>query len=143
MTHYYQLEPEVPGELGPGSDVDRSAAPWVIRRVEFAFHDWLGDDLITSDPIFLVTAAMADKLDESGLTGFELREAAITRASEGLDMIEDFESYPAFRWLDVVGRATVDDFGLDLEGALVVSGSALEVLETGRLDQCDKTPLSP
>ncbi|WP_018680538.1 hypothetical protein [Actinokineospora enzanensis] len=140
MTRYYRLEPEVPGQLGPGSDVDRTVVPWVVRRVEFAFHDWLGDDLVTSDPVFLVTETMARRIAESGSTGFELRAAATTLAPEGVDMIEDFGSYPVFSWLDVTGRAGVDDFGLDGEGALVVSDSALAVLETGRLDQCDKIP---
>ncbi|MBR7540538.1 hypothetical protein KC221_30600, partial [Mycobacterium tuberculosis] len=50
-------------------------------RCEFA--GWLGDDLVSVNPDFVVSGTLADALRASDLPGFELRgDPVITKSSE-------------------------------------------------------------
>ncbi|WP_092783038.1 hypothetical protein [Actinokineospora terrae] len=143
MSDYFLLEPEVAGELGEGSEQDRSVHPPRVSRVEYAFHDWLGDELITAFPVFLVTAGLAEELARSALSGFEIRDVVTTLAPEGEDWIGDIGKLPRFAWLVVIGAAGHDDFGLVPNASLVVSRAALALLKTRQLEICDITPYEP
>ncbi|WP_245614512.1 hypothetical protein [Actinokineospora inagensis] len=114
--------------------------PPQANQVEYAFHDWLGDELITSHPVFLVTTALAEVLAASKLTGFELRDASTTLADEGEDWISDVSTLPAFRWLVITGTAGDEDFGLMPNSTLVVSDAGLAALRTRQLEFCDVIP---
>ncbi|SDD25603.1 hypothetical protein [Actinokineospora iranica] len=140
MSDYFLLTPEVAGELGANSVVDRSVRPAVASKVEYAFHDWYGDELITATPVFLVTDGLAEELSRSGLSGFEFRDATITLAPEGEDMIGDISTLPPFKWLVVTGRGGHEDFGLVPPARLVVSAAAMDLLNTRRLPRCDAEP---
>ncbi|WP_026425891.1 hypothetical protein [Actinokineospora inagensis] len=119
--NYFALDPEVAGELGAGSVVNRSTYPPEVSRVECAFHDWSGDDLVTAFPVFLVTGGLAEALAQSALSGFEIRDATSTLADEGGE----------------------DDIGLVPRASLVVSEAALTVLRTRKLELCEVTAYQP
>lgn len=59
----YYVEPEVAGELGPGSVVDSSVHPPVVSRLEYVFTDWLGDCIVETFPCYIVTADAADSIN--------------------------------------------------------------------------------
>ncbi|MGH3862460.1 hypothetical protein [Actinokineospora sp.] len=140
MSDFFMLEPEVPGELGDGTEQDRNTHPPTVTRVEYAFHNWLGDDLITAFPCFLVTEWLAAKLSDADMSGFEIRPASVTLAEEGEDWIGDVDKLPAFKWLFVTGKPGHDDFGVTDRADLVVSRHALDALGSGTLSHCDIAP---
>lgn len=135
---YFMLEPEVAGGLGEHAELDTSIYPPRVTHLHFQFEGWLGDDLLETFPIFLVSESLATKLAESRLGAFTFRDAEVTLSPEAEEMLAG-RSLPAFRWWDVSGRAGVDDFGVTDKAELVVSDRALAVLREGRIDQCDVT----
>ena len=58
MTMFYVLEPEVAGDLGAGSILDYSTQPPTVLKLQYEFNVWLGDDLLTTPPCFLIVFSM-------------------------------------------------------------------------------------
>jgi hypothetical protein len=107
------------------------------------FDYWLGDDLVGSPPVFLVTArlkAALQALDPPGPFVFEPVRAEASaffkRSNPGRDL-------PTFwRWR-IDGRAGVDEVGLFHGHDLVVSGRVLAVLLSARLEQAEILQFRP
>jgi hypothetical protein len=133
------LEPEVPGGLGEKTRMDTSVHPPVVQSLHFEFEGWLGDELVESFPCFLVTARVAGVLEGKGLSGFLLADVEVTR-SEQFQELYPGRVLPRFRWLQIVGVAGSDDFGLSSDHRLVVSKVALQALESCALCQADREP---
>lgn len=136
MSAFFRLEPEVAGELVEGTVLDASASPPRVEAVHFEITEWLGDDLVTSFPVFLVSEELATELVEAGLGAFRVRQAAVTVSDEAQELLEG-RAVPTFRWLDVTGQAGVDDVGVTEQGELVVSEEVLELLQGGTLENCE------
>ena len=136
MSKFFVLEPEVPGELGPGTVLHRtpSGLP-VATRIEYRFTDWLGDDLITSHPCFVVTQRLGEALRTGGFTGIRLETLDVTLSLEFLERHPEWK-LPMFAWLQVPGRPGLDDFGISTENCLIVSEKALTTLQTLNLNYC-------
>ncbi len=124
MAAFYQLEPEVLGELGGNTKLElRTDTFPLVLRLHCIFTAWLGDDLVTCYPCYLVTPHLSTQLERAGLTGFSLRDAEITP-----DMYTARDhacDLPLFAWLDVIGVPGKDDLGLLPDSSLVVSDAAL------------------
>jgi hypothetical protein len=134
---YFALTPDVAGELGRHTELDRSTHPPVVLHLHVVFSDWLGDDLLANYPCFLVTEKMGERLLPEQLTGFELADVEVGLSPEAVELLEGQE-LPEFRWLKISGVAGSEDFGLIPGHAkLVVSDRALEVLREGSLEYCD------
>jgi len=103
----------------------------------YRFDYWLGDDLVGSPPVFLVTARLKEALSALDppvrFTFVPVRAEAspfFRQSSPGREL-------PAFwRW-DVQGRAGIDDAGLWGGQDLVVSGRVFAALLSGRLEQAE------
>ncbi len=54
-TKYFVLEPEVAGQLGEQTVMDRSTHPPTIEKLHFVFDGWLGDDIVATFPSFWVS----------------------------------------------------------------------------------------
>lgn len=142
MTHHL-LEPEPAGDPGDGAEWTEDDHGRRVQadplRCEFVV--WLGDDLITVNPDHLVTGKLADALRASDLTGFELREAIITKSDQFLSHFD----FPE-RWERLVPTGSIDDgddFATDFD--LYVSERALALLNDhglaeAHLDAGDDTP---
>ncbi|GGP38466.1 hypothetical protein [Saccharothrix coeruleofusca] len=136
MSAFFRLEPEVAGELVDGTVLDAAASPPRVESVHFEITEWLGDDLVTSFPVFLVSEELATELVEGGLDGFRVRQATVTVTDEAQELLEG-RAVPTFRWLDVTGQAGVDDVGVTEQGELVVSEEVLELFQAGTLENCE------
>jgi len=110
--------------------------------MHYQVEGWLEDDLITTLALFLVSQDVGEKLQASGLTGYELALAKVTTSAQYKLMAKNRPrpALPKFCWLRVNGVAGQDDFGLSAEAMLVVSARGLEVLQLGRLAYCDIEP---
>jgi hypothetical protein len=135
MTEYFQLEPEVSGELGEKTIIDNSTHPPKIENLEFLFKGWLGDCLIECFPIFLITEKVAQKLTYNEATGFSLKKAEIKK-DYPFDEIHPNLTLPNFVWMEINGISKKSDFGLE-NNLLVVSEKVLEILKSEGLNHCD------
>jgi hypothetical protein len=127
MSDYFELRPEVPGELGPKTVMDTRVHPPKVSVLHFIFDGWLGDHLVESFPCFLVTESLARSFEEASLTGFELGDVNIERDDQ-LDELESDLKIPSFLWLKIVGEIDQDDFFITERYYLGVSKRALDLI---------------
>ncbi len=139
--NYFVLEPEIAGGWGKRTVADTSVFPPAVASLHYRFDGWLGDELLEAFPCFLVTERLATRLRRSGLSGFRLQSVEVS-TSEQFDELYPDRELPAFEWLQPVGRAGLDDFGLTDSHRLVVSGRALAILRKFRLRECLVTEFS-
>ena len=135
MTEYFQLEPEVSGELGKKTIMDNSTHPPKIENLEFLFKGWLGDCLIECFPVFLITEKVVQKLTDNKVSGFSLKKAEI-RKDHPFDEIHPNLILPKFVWIDINGTAKKSDFGIE-NNSLIVSRKVLEILKSEGLNHCE------
>ncbi|MEZ6187643.1 MAG: hypothetical protein R3F62_21865 [Planctomycetota bacterium] len=142
---FYLVEPECPGHLDEDVDLDLSSAPVRVApgAPPLLFHGWLGDDLISTHPLYLATPPLARALSESLPGLVRVGPAArISLSEEFREFFPDTE-LPEFLRLDFLGRAFADDAGLTELGELVVSSRGLSCLSGFRLDQATVTEQGP
>lgn len=133
---YFLLDPEVAGGKAEDTVVSRSVFPPRVSKLHYRFDGWLGDDLLTSFPCFIVTERLAEAIKNAGLSGVEFKDVKITKSEEFEHFFPNKE-LPPFVWLDVIGKPGHDDFGaLEKDATLVVSDQALRLLRTFHLKQC-------
>ncbi|MBF4460456.1 hypothetical protein [Pseudoclavibacter sp. VKM Ac-2867] len=132
MQHH-ALEPEATGTVGAGAEWmhDANGARSQADPLRCEFAGWLGDELVSVLPDFVVTGAFADALRASDLTGFELREAIVTKAPEFVSYAGAFPE----RWqrLAPTGRPDTDDDFAQRDGMLLISERALALLNEHRI----------
>lgn len=125
---YYVIRPEVAGGLGEDTEIDHSSHPPIISKLHYYFDDWLGDAIVESFPVFLVTAEAGQEIEQNGLTGGPLDVAKIT-TSELFEDLNPTRTLPEFLWLKAYGTPGRDDIGIMADGTLVLSGRAKEIFE--------------
>jgi putative NADH-flavin reductase len=136
---YFLLRPEVAGGWGPHIQVDRRLHPPLVTRLHYEFQGWLGDDLLTTFPVFVVTRRLAAALEQSRLTGFQLDDVTIS-VGDTWRQLYPTRPAPQCRWLKVTGNAGTEDFGLTELAHLVASERALELLRGFTLQHCEVAP---
>lgn len=132
---YTILEPEVAGGFGDATVLDSSTHPPTIHTLEYCFDGWLGDDLLESFPVFIVTQQLQQAIATAQLTGYAFDDVIVT-TSDTFDELYPGRELPPFAWLKVHGQAGRDDFGLAADQRLVVSEQAYAVLRQFQLDNC-------
>lgn len=133
METYYQLEPEVSGELGENSIIQKN--PLRVIKLEFEFKSWLGDCLIECFPIFLITENALKKIKENNATGFSIKEATIKKEYP-MNELQPNIKIPKFEWININGIAKKNDFGIE-NNFLIVSKNVLEILRSENLNYCE------
>jgi len=140
---YYKLIPEVAGELGEESILEFNNG--IISEVKFlnyTFFGWLGDELLTSDPCFIITKELATAMKVANLLGFALQEIRISVSEQFIDFYGN-KKLPEFIRLipwklypnDIIER--VNDFYLTKRNDLIVSERALSLIKKYKLNNCD------
>ena len=139
--NFYKIFPEVPGGLGEETDLHRDPenGRMQVTRLHYHFEDWLGDSMITSCPVYLVTSAVAREFGQLGITGTEFAPAKLSKSREfrvrspGLKL-------PQFVWLKPIGKGGADDVGLSADLALVISERVLRILQAHGLKHSTLKP---
>ena len=142
MPGFSLLEPEVAGELGDDTVIDRSAHPPRVSELHYVLTGWLGDELLESFPCYIVTERVADALQRAGLTGCTFDAVKLEVSNQFRELYLD-RHVPMFRWLRITGRAFVDDFAMSDDHLLVVSDRALAILKQFTLSECDIEDAAP
>ena len=130
---FHVIEPEVAGGWGDNIIVDRSVEPVRVEHLHYQFDGWLGDDLLTTHPVYICTEQVAAALQAGRFSGVELADVEVSRSSQFLEL-HPSRALPVFRWLKVTGKAERDDFGLR-DRHLVVSDRAMSCLNSFSLKQ--------
>lgn len=139
---FYALDPEVAGELGEHSLLDSSVHPPIVKRLHYHFQGWLGDDLVQSFPVFLVSDRLRRAMEAARLSGGSFDDADISVAEE-FGAVSVQQPLPRFFWLKVTGRAQTSDLGVSPDDyRLVVSEIALRCVRRFSLGNCSVTALS-
>ncbi len=134
----YRLGPEVAGGWGKDTVADTTHHPPVITKLHYEFTGWLGDDIVESFPVFLVSVGLAAGIRQELLTGVELDTVKVTLDPQLTRFFPDVaRSLPAWRWLRPNGEPHLDDFWQQKDGALVVSERALTVLRLFNIEHCE------
>jgi hypothetical protein len=143
MSHYL-IRPEVPGSWRSIGDL----VPVVYgeelllrpERFEFVFEGYLGDDIVTSSPIFLVTTALASALQGGGLEIPNFSRIDIFFSEQFQIFADDYPSVPPEWWfLDAppLYSDTTADFAIDASCDLICTERAFEVLRSFNLSHCE------
>jgi hypothetical protein len=133
---HYKLEPEVAGHLGSGTVMDASTHPPIVHALHYEFDGWLGDELLTAFPCFIVTENLRQLIESANPSGCRFDRVRVSRSEEFEELYPD-QQLPAFSWLIVDGTARRDDFGTSpTGGALIVSERMLQVMKRARLQDC-------
>jgi hypothetical protein len=136
---FYELDPEVAGGWGAGTLADRSVYPPVVMQLTYEFSGWLGDDLVTSFPVYIVTERLRNALASSRLTGFAFDAVTVTTNEEFEEV--GAPELPSWSWLRLTGHPYVDDAAAGHLGQLTVSEGLLALLREFQVDHCDVEPL--
>ncbi len=62
LVPFYLLSLEVAGGWGPNTQVRRETHPPVVTHMHYEFQGWLGDDLLTTFPEFIITEGLLELL---------------------------------------------------------------------------------
>lgn len=127
---FYIVRPAVDGSLGEMSEFESNSNKRRLTSFHMVLEDWLGDDLVTTTPGFAITRDLANRLSQSKLTGFVLKEIILSISPEGTDAIRRKNTLiPDLVWIDLIGTPEVDDFFLAPDvPRMVVSEPALSLL---------------
>ena len=140
LPMYYLLEPEVAGGWGERTVIDQTMPnPPSMVAFEYRFDGWLGDELLTTHPCFIVTERVSRLLSQAELSGYALAEVSISRSRLFRDLYP-YRRLPRWVWMKMSGQPGKDDFGLTADHRLVVSKRALAVLKQGSLNYCAIEP---
>jgi hypothetical protein len=133
---HHRVEPEVP--VGLGEDTVFGSSNQEVLSVHMHLEDWLGDDLLTCHPVFLVTDELRDKLLSSAFTGFSFEPIKQTLDQSFQNNFQFQRSVPVFFWLKINGQKDAADFFEDADGNLMVSTNALKFLKKyANIKYCD------
>lgn len=127
MKKYLQVSPEVPGGLGEDTILDNNHFPPLITQLHFEFDGWLGDDLITTFPCFLVTERLKKAIMVEKLSGISFSELKVTKSRQ-FETIYPNKALPEFSWMKVNGIFGVDDFVLSNKYRLLISEATFQLL---------------
>lgn len=141
MAHFFLIEPEVAGGLGAHTVIDRSVHPPVVQRLHFQLDGWLGDVVLESFPVFIVTEDVKRALLQIGATGVSFGGVEVTITDQFQQLYPD-RRLPAFVWLKPEGKAGHDDIAVAADGRLIISQRVLDLLQALGLSHALVEPLS-
>jgi hypothetical protein len=134
---YFRIEPEVAGGIGKNSKI--SYEDGKIREViylDYEFQGWLGDDILTTHPCFLVSKPLSEAIKNNLLCGYKFENISISISEEFKELhtnciIPDFVRIIPNNSVDDTTLFNVleNDFYFYKKRYLIVSEAALQVIK--------------
>ena len=133
---YFVLEPEVAGGIGKKSKIlyENSKIKEVLF-LDYEFEGWLGDDILTIHPCFIISESLCDIIKASDLKGYQLQKMVVSFSDFFLEVynkniLPNFIRLLPFAINDI---SLIDkmllDFYLYKNTTLIVSEKALNTLK--------------
>jgi hypothetical protein len=138
---FFVLEPEVAGEFGPKTILERGVHPPHPIVFNYELTVWLGDPILEAVANFIVTLSLKESLEQAHASGIKFGEVVVTTSDE-FEVFHPNEVLPKFVWMQVLGSPGHDDFGLSTDHRLVVSERMLELLKAAGMAHCDIGPFT-
>jgi len=144
----YRLGPEVAGGLGENSIIiyNENGIMKDVSYLHYKFEGWLGDELLTTTPCFIVTEKLSNAIIDSNLTGYEFQDMEVSE-SYNFKLLKPDVILPNFKRLIPIGTVQIEDkkvkhwSGHDFcrigITRLVVSDHALNILQKYSISNCD------
>lgn len=129
MKNFYELTPEVPGHLGENTILDNSVHPPIVKKLDFVFDGWLGDDIIECFPCFLVSENLKNDLEHSKLNGYEIMSCTLSVSNLFMQLHPNLH-LPLFYWFKITESKELADFWISDKNNLIVSEDALKILKS-------------
>ena len=127
---YFNIKPEVPAGFGEKTVFNDSIGQEDVSKVHLVFDGWLGDDLLTTSPIFYVTEKLAIALKGEKFSGLLKIESIEFNKSENFEEFYPDRVLPNFFVLRINGVPLKDDIGIATEeSGLMISDSVYEFLK--------------
>ena len=139
MKSFYELTPEVSGQLGEKTVINTKVHPPIVSKLDFVFDGWLGDDIIECFPCFLISENLKKKLEQVKLAGYIIDECELS-ISQLFMQVHPGLKLPKFYWFKITGQKDNADFWLSDKHNLIVSDAALNVLKSCNLSNDNYTP---
>jgi len=136
---YFYVEPEVAGGIADRTVMDSDAHPPEVTRLHYEFDGWLGDAIVESFPVFIVTQSAKEELIRIGATGAVFDEVEVTVSGEYTELYPD-QDLPPFVWMKTVGKAGKDDIAAVADGRLVLSRRAIDTFKKVGFSNADVEP---
>lgn len=133
---YKLIEPEVAGNLGEETIIDNSFFPPLVKKLNYEFDGWLGDDILESFPCYIVTERLRKNIDSEGLTGINFDNVLVSKSETFIELYPDKE-LPNFFWAKINGEPEKDDFFITEKNELAISNKAYLLLQKFNIDQAD------
>ena len=128
MSMFYYIDPEVAGSFGEKSIIDSSFHPPKVLKMHYEFDGWMGGELLEYFSSYIVSENLKNILINSELTGATIVDAIVSKSSNFEESNPEI-LLPKFYWLQVTGKAGVDDIGISNDYRLVVSKKILKLLK--------------
>jgi hypothetical protein len=97
---FYKLDPEVAGHFRPRTIVDKSTHPPKVSSLHYVFDGWLGVDLLTAFPCFIVTKRVQQLIESTNASGCTFDPVKISKSDQ-------FEELHAERQLPEFSRIVI------------------------------------
>lgn len=133
---YFIIEPEVAGGLGEKSKIlYENGKIKAVKYLDYEFQGWLGDDILTTHPCFIVSKDLSEAIGNSSLCGYKLERISISFSDEFREFQKDCK-VPDF--VRIIPTYSIDDaklfntLGMDFylyeKRYLVISETALLII---------------
>lgn len=133
---FQYLEPEVSGGFGDGTELDNSVHPPIVKKLNYEFEGWHGNDIVESFPCYLVTESLKISIEQKGLAGVKFANVEVTTTDTFRELYPNIH-LPQFYWMKIEGKLCEDDFGLAEDLRLVISSRVAKVLESFNISEAE------
>ena len=91
---FFRLLPEVAGELGEKSIITyKNGMIESVQYLHYVLKGWLGDEVITQTPCFMISQRVLDELSQQGITGCKVEQMLVTISDEFQDSDKELPSF--------------------------------------------------
>jgi hypothetical protein len=146
MNRLYLLNPEVAGGFGDRSIIEyQNGRLKNVKFLNYEFNVWLGDELLTSTPCFVVTKFLANNIIKNQMTGCVFENLIVTKSDEFKEFYPH-KRLPDFVRLLPTGIVEIEDnrirnwsghdFCLNKGLYLLVTKNALDVISNHEIAHC-------
>lgn len=133
---YKLIEPEVAGGLGEKTELDNSVFPPLVKKLNYEFDGWLGDDILESFPCYIITESLKKEIESEKLTGIIFDDVLISKSETFIELYPNKE-LPTFFWAKINGEVNANDFFITEKNGLAISERAFSLLQKYRINQAD------